>query len=56
MTLATWLAIAVAGPGALFVLGWFLRDVVRLRRRPPHQPERSADTTARTSSTRKGAP
>jgi hypothetical protein len=56
VTLATWLAIAVAGPGALFVFGWFLYDVLRMRRRPPHQTERSADTTARTSSTRNGAP
>ena len=53
MTLATWIAIAIAGPGSLFVLAWFLRDVVRMRRRPPGQNDRSAETTARTSSARK---
>lgn len=54
MTLATWIALAIAGPGSLFVLLWFLRDVTRMRRRPPAQTDRSAETTARTSSTRKG--
>lgn len=33
MTLVTWIAIGVCGPGALFVLGWFVVDLLRLRRR-----------------------
>lgn len=32
MTLLTWLAILVLGPGALAVFVWFLRDVRRLFR------------------------
>lgn len=53
MTLATWIAIAIAGPGALGVFVWFLRDL--LRPRPPHA-ERKPDTTAKTSSGRSGTP
>ena len=30
MTVATWLAIAVLGPGALAVFAWFLHDVGRV--------------------------
>jgi len=54
VTFATWLALLVAGPGSLVVLAWFLRDVMRMRSRPPDQTERSAETTARTSSDRNG--
>jgi len=32
MNAVTWIAIAICGPGALFVFGWFLRDLLRLRR------------------------
>jgi hypothetical protein len=32
VTWATWLAIAICGPGALFVFAWFLCDLLRLRR------------------------
>ena len=32
MTIFTWLAIAVLGPGALAVFVWFLRDVRKLLR------------------------
>ncbi len=32
MTILTWLAIGVLGPGALAVFVWFLRDVRRLLR------------------------
>lgn len=28
MEAATWLAVAVLGPGALFIFAWFLRDLV----------------------------
>jgi hypothetical protein len=30
VTVATWLAIAVLGPGALAVFAWFLHDVGRV--------------------------
>ena len=30
MTVATWLAIAVLGPGSLAVFAWFLHDVRRV--------------------------
>jgi hypothetical protein len=30
VTVATWIAIAVLGPGALAVFVWFLRDLSRL--------------------------
>lgn len=39
MNFATWLAILICGPGALFVFGWFLRDLLSLRRR--HRDQRS---------------
>lgn len=32
MNFVTWLAIVICGPGALFVFGWFLRDLLHLRR------------------------
>jgi len=30
MTILTWVAIAVLGPGSLAVFAWFLRDVRRI--------------------------
>lgn len=33
MTLVTWIAVAVCGPGALAVFLWFLADLLRLHRR-----------------------
>lgn len=57
MTLATWLAMLVAGPGALSIFVWFLADLAgRRRRKPPRQDARSAETTARTSADRSGSP
>jgi len=32
MTIATWMAVAVLGPGAIAVFLWFLRDVRQLWR------------------------
>jgi len=37
VTVATWLAIGVLGPGALGVFVWFLRDVGRVLG-PPRSP------------------
>lgn len=54
MSFATWCAIAIAGPGALFVLAWFLRDAARMRRRAAAQARRSSETIADTSSERNG--
>lgn len=39
MTFFSWLAIAILGPGALFVFAWFLRDALRIFR------EEKADST-----------
>lgn len=47
MTLATWIAIGIAGPGALLVFCWFLRDAVRLRRRGPARKDRAGEDSAR---------
>ncbi len=33
MTIATWIAVAVCGPGAFAVFIWFLADLLRLRLR-----------------------
>jgi hypothetical protein len=44
VTVATWLAIAVLGPGALAVFAWFLHDVGRVlgpRRDKPARQYRS---------------
>lgn len=40
MNFVTWMAIAICGPGALFVLAWFLRDMLRLRREHRARSER----------------
>ncbi len=43
MTWATWLAIAICGPGALFVFAWFVRDLLRMRRGSPPPRNRTGD-------------
>ena len=45
MTVATWLAIAVLGPGALAVFAWFLRDAGRVV--PPRRRTRARERTGR---------
>jgi hypothetical protein len=42
VTLATWLAIAVLGPGAILLLAWFLFDLRKLVARRPRAANREA--------------
>lgn len=43
MTIATWIAVAVCGPGAFAVFVWFLADLLRLRLRHRRRARGDAD-------------
>lgn len=46
MTLTTWIAIAVLGPGALLLFGWFLRDLGPLLRSVGADDDAGGDAAA----------